>query len=60
MYTKPKLKIIGTDGNTFSLLGKACQVAIENNMNWDKIQTEATSGNYDDLICTLNKYFDIE
>jgi len=57
---KPVLKIIGTDGNAFAILGKAQRVAKQNGMDWDKIRTEATSGNYDNLLCVMMKYFDVE
>ena len=57
---KPVLKIIGTDGNAFAILGKAQRVARENGMDWDKIRTEATSGNYDNLLCVMMKYFDVK
>jgi len=56
---KPKLKIIGTDGNAFALLGKARRTAIKNNMDWTTIQKEATSGDYDNLLATLDKYFEV-
>lgn len=56
---KPKLKIIGTDGNAFALLGKAQRTAIENNMDWTTIQEEAMSGDYDNLLATLDKYFEV-
>jgi hypothetical protein len=55
----PKLKIIGTDGNAFSLLGKAQRVARENKMDWPPILKEATSGDYNHLLGTLMKYFDV-
>lgn len=32
---KPTLKIIGTDGNAFAILGKASRVARANNLDWD-------------------------
>ena len=57
---KPVLKIIGTDGNAFAILGKAQRVAKQNGMDWDKIRTEATSGNYDNLLGVMMKYFDVE
>lgn len=56
---KPELKIIGTDGNAFALLGKARRVAIKNKMDWPTIQKEATSGDYDHLLATLAKYFKV-
>jgi len=56
---KPKLKILGEDGNAFFILGKAKQVANTNNMDWEKIQTEAMSGDYDHLLQTMMRYFDV-
>jgi len=46
---KPELKLIGTDGNAFAILGKAMKVAKENGMDWNKIRNEATSGDYNHL-----------
>lgn len=57
---KPVLKIIGTNGNAFAILGKAQRVAKQNGMDWDKIRTEATSGNYDNLLGVMMKYFEVE
>lgn len=57
---KPILKIIGTDGNAFAILGKAQRVAKQNGMDWEKIRTEATSGDYDNLLATMLKYFEVE
>jgi hypothetical protein len=56
---KPKLELSGNDGNAFYLLAKARKVASKNNMDWKLIESEATSGNYDRLLQTLNKYFEI-
>ena len=57
---KPVLKIVGTDGNVFALLGKAGRVARQNNMDWDTISKEAMSGDYNYLLQTLMKYFEVE
>ena len=56
---KPKLEILGEDGNVFSIFGKARKVAKENNMDWDEIQTEATQGDYDHVLRTMMKYFEV-
>jgi hypothetical protein len=56
---KPILKIIGTDGNAFALLGKAKKVAEVNKMDWTKIHKEATEFDYSFLLTTLMKYFDV-
>ena len=57
---KPKLKLLGTDGNAFAILGKASKVAKENGMDWDSISKEAQSGDYDHLLQTMMKHFDVE
>ena len=58
--TKPQLSIIGSDGNAFALLGKARQVAIKNGLDWAKISEEAMSGDYNHLLSTLMKYFEVD
>jgi len=57
---KPILEIVGHDGNAFAILGKAQRVARQNNMDWDKIQKEAMNGDYDHLLRTMMKHFDVE
>lgn len=59
---KPKLKIIGTDGNAFALLGKAKRAATQ--AGWDKqriddLFEEAMNGDYDHLLATLTENFDV-
>jgi len=59
---KPTLKIIGTDGNVFSILGKA-QIA-GRAAGWDKekidkFTAEAMSGDYDHALQTCMEYFDV-
>lgn len=56
---KPRLEIIGHDGNAFVILGRAQRVARNNRMDWEKIEKEATSGDYDHLLVTMNKYFEV-
>jgi len=57
---KPVLKIIGTDGNAFALLGHARRVALKNNLDWEVIKKEATSGDYDHLLQVLMEHFEVE
>jgi hypothetical protein len=57
---KPKLVLIGEDGNAFAILGKARRVALKNKMDWNEIQSEATSGDYNHLLATMTKYFSVE
>jgi len=57
---KPVLKLTGGDGNAFAVLGTAQRIARENNMDWAPIMKEATSGDYNHLLQTMMKYFDVE
>ena len=57
---KPKLKLLGIDGNAFGILGKAKKIAEENDMDWDAISKEAMDGDYNHLLQTMMKYFDVE
>ncbi len=60
---KPILKIIGTDGNAFSLLAKAQSTAKKAGMDNDEIKAiidKAIDGDYDNLLCVLSEYFEIE
>ena len=57
---KPVLKILGEDGNAFAILGKARKVAQRNDMDWASIREEATSGDYDHLLQTMMKHFEVE
>jgi len=59
---KPKLKIIGKDGNAFSILGEARRAAKK--AGWSKAEVEkmlqeSMSGDYDNLLNTMSKYFDV-
>ena len=41
-------------------LGKAKRIAEGNNMDWEKIKAEATDGDYDHLLQTMMKYFEVK
>lgn len=56
---KPELDLTGVDSNAMALLAKARRVAKDNKMDWSKIQAEAMDKDYDHLLQTLNKYFDV-
>ena len=57
---KPALKILGRDSNAFAILGAAMNVAKKNNMDWEAIKKEAISGDYNNLLNVMMKYFDVE
>ena len=61
--TKPTLKLIGQDGNAFSVMGlvkKALKNAGADKEYIDKYLNAATSGDYYHLLVVSMKYVDVE
>ena len=61
--SKPELKLVGSDGNAFMVIGKAIGVA--RRAGWsqeeiEKFRKEAMEGDYDHLLQTCMDYFDVE
>jgi len=56
---KPQLELVGHDGNAFVILGRARKVALKHGLPWDAIHKEATSGDYDHLLQTMMKHFEV-
>ena len=62
-YPDVVVELTGIDGNAFSIMGatqKAMRRAGIPKEECDQYFTEATSGNYDDLISTTMKWVSIE
>ena len=60
--SKPELKLLGEDGNAFSILGKAIREARKAGWPEEKIERfkkEAMSGNYDHLLQICMEYFEV-
>ena len=60
---KPKLSLVGQDGNAFMILGLAKRAAKKAGWSEQEIKcfiNEATGGDYDNLLQTCMKYFDVE
>lgn len=62
MNKKPKVKLIGENGNAWNIMG-LCQRAAKK-AGWTKEQIEAVmaemkSGDYDHLLATAMKHFDV-
>jgi len=56
---KVKLKLVGLDGNAFSLMGHFSKQARKEGWTRDEIDlviAEAMSGDYDHLLCTLMEH----
>lgn len=58
-----KVKLIGNDGNAFAIM-VACKVAGRKagytKEQLDAYMKESMSGNYDNLLCTAMKWFDVQ
>lgn len=60
--SKPYLKLVGTDGNAFAILGAALRAARK--AGWTKAQQElytdrAMSGDHDNLLAVTLEFFDV-
>lgn len=61
-YPNVKVKLTNVDGNAFAILGvcaKAARSAGLNKEQIDEFNKEAMSGDYDNLLSTTMKYFDV-
>lgn len=59
---KPRLKLVGNDSNAFSIIGQ-CKTVMRS-AGWsrekqDAVVSELMSGDYDNLLTTALKYFDV-
>jgi len=62
-YIKPTVELIGQDGNAFAIMGKvagAMRKAGASKEEIKKYQTEAMSGDYDNLLRITMNYVDVE
>ena len=62
-YPNIKIKIVGCDGNAFSILGR-CFAAMRSSglskTELDEFKKQATSGDYTNLLSTCLEWFDIK
>ena len=59
--TAIKVKLTGTDGNAFALMGRVCE-ALRKGGHSDLVkefQTKAMSGDYDNLLTTCCEYVEV-
>jgi hypothetical protein len=61
--SRPTVRLVGTDGNAFAVLGHVMRALRE--AGWtqeerDAFRAEATSGDYDHLLGTIMKHLDVE
>jgi len=61
-YPGIKVKLVGEDGNAFAILGKVRRALKEANISPDEIEQfykEATSGDYDNLLCVVSDWVNV-
>jgi len=56
-HGKPEVDLTGPDGNAFALMGMAKGWAKQLGKEWKPIQTEMTSGDYENLLSVLEREF---
>jgi len=58
---RPVLVLVGTDGNAFAVLAKARRALRDAGRGdeWAAFEAEATSGDYDHLLATAMKWFEV-
>jgi hypothetical protein len=54
---KITIDLTGPQGNAFVLLGIARDLCLKTKTDWDTVHAEMTSGDYENLVQTLDKYF---
>jgi hypothetical protein len=59
---KPKVKLIGRDGNAFFILGTVRKALIKEGMGQEakEFMEKATSGDYNNLLKVVMDYVDVE
>ncbi len=60
---RPTVRLIGGDGNAFTVIGKCHRAARKagwSDDRWQKVRDEMMAGNYDHLLGTAMKYFDVD
>lgn len=59
---KPRVKLIGQDGNAFAVLG-ACRAAARrakwSNEQWNAVMADMMSGDYNHLLFVAMQHFDV-
>ena len=61
-YPDINIPLVGEDGNAFSILGKVSRTMKRKGIydQWDEFRTEATSGDYDNLLLTVMRWFSVD
>jgi hypothetical protein len=54
---KIEIDLLGPEGNAFALLGIAKDLCHKTGIEWNKVQEEMTSSDYENLIQVMDNYF---
>ena len=60
--SKPSVQLSGEDGNAFGVIARCCKAARKAGWSAEQIETfrgEAMAGDYDHLLQTCIRYFDV-
>lgn len=60
---RPRVKLVGADGNAFNILALCRRAALHNGIwtaeEWQRFRDEATSGDYSHLLATVTRCFEV-
>lgn len=61
-HPEVNIPLVGEDGNAFSILGRVSRAMKRAGIHseWDEFHKEATSGNYDNLLMTVFRWFSVD
>jgi hypothetical protein len=62
-YPDITVELVGSDGNAFAIMGKVIKALRDNDISKeerDLFKTEATSGDYNNLLATCMKWVNVE
>jgi hypothetical protein len=62
LHPEIRVRLVGEDGNAFAILGRCQRAAREAGLPQDEISrffAEATAGDYDTLLVTAIRWFDV-
>ena len=62
-YPEINVPMVGEDGNAFAILGRVKRIMRRADLpdsEWEAFHAEATSGNYDNLLVTVMRWFAVD
>ncbi len=62
-YSHISIPMVGEDGNAFSILGRVKRIMQRAGLpddEWEAFHTEATAGDYNNLLATVMRWFEVD